>query len=117
MHPAQSTLRLATALVVASLAATGCTLTHSRPEAGWRAAAAAGGTAQLNEDSRGCRAQAQQAVSDYQAHGRKPALSNVSSLGVGVAVVVAEARAADEVRRGAFDACMRSAGWELQAQR
>ena len=106
-------LKLAATAALA-LALAGCAAPHSREGV---QDGAGRDTVQLRDDAVACKARAQQAVDDYREHGRRPALISASGLGVGVAIVLAEARATDQVRSQAFQGCMRSAGWELQAQR
>jgi hypothetical protein len=43
-------------------------------------------------------------------------LTKVSNFGVGVGVVVAEARVLDSVRDRSFRECMEAAGWEVRSR-
>jgi hypothetical protein len=95
----------------------GCTAAPYPAQLTWQDSGATRGEAQLRQDAADCEEFARQTASAYQLQSRAPTLTNVSSLGVGIAVVVAEARNIDAVRRRAFGECMRSAGWEPLALR
>jgi hypothetical protein len=95
----------------------GCTAARYPAQLTWQDAGATRGEAPLRQDAADCAEFARQTASAHQLQGRAPTLTNVSSLGVGIAVVLAEARSIDSVRQRAFGECMRSAGWEPLALR
>ena len=102
---------------VATVSLGACSTTPSRPAVVWKDASASGpGDLQLRQDTRDCTRSARQAATARQQQLGGATLTKVSNFGVGVGVVVAEARVLDSVRDHSFRECMEAAGWELRSR-
>jgi hypothetical protein len=108
-------VRVIAAVTTVFLAA--CSTTATRPAVVWKdAGASSPGDLQLQQDIRHCTQSARQAAIARQQQMGGATLQKVSNLGVGVGVVVAEARVLDSVRDHSFRECMEAAGWALPSR-